>query len=442
MSYRDSVRSSDGLEGLYILQPDCQKFYYAASWKGINTFRPFPSPDGQGGFMGIHMSTEPNHFSESLFAAETVVYSGQHRKVTFVSEWPGKRDIDESPAARLYRAIRTAWKDDVRPDWRSYIDGRGAYIQRPGKSLFMQGILGMHGGKEINRKNVVFMVKQSGRRSFEGMLNKINEEYQHPGDESAVDLDRYFRCPDPTHPERGGFITFEPMESTAERNAHYAAGLARAYPVDSGEIQKSWQPWDQIIRFMQPKEQIDLFLSMYPPEILQYAFADTDLLPKNIQASYPPQGPVQSAPAAQPASANPQAAAGGSQAQAQAPAQAQNAYQFQSSEGGQPAARNPEYTVPEHLHAPAQAQAQALAPGDMPGYPQTSQAADPGLSFQPNTGTAGAQPARPDFQGPEGGQTFMETAAGMEVPAAAREAEQRLKKLNQGFLEGDEPAST
>ena len=60
------------------------------------------------GVRPARVSTQPNEFSDFVVPAETTVFSGQHRKLTFISQWPGMSDADESPAMRLYRTIHKA----------------------------------------------------------------------------------------------------------------------------------------------------------------------------------------------------------------------------------------------------------------------------------------------------------------------------------------------
>ena len=263
MAYRDSVRggSGRGPDGICVLQPAATKNYWSAGWKGMNIFRPYPCPDGKGGFLPARQSTTPNDFSDFAIAAETVVFTGQHRKLTFISEWKGMSDADESPAMRLYRTIHNAWETGAFPQWKPFVYGRTAFISKPGICLFMQGHLKTHNGKEVNKDDIVFMLKQSGRWALESMLSTPNPEYKHPGDASAIDMSKYFNCPDPTDLANGGCIFIEPKESTKERNAHYAVGLGMAMPVTADKVLKEWAPWDQLLKYQTPEEQIKLFIS-------------------------------------------------------------------------------------------------------------------------------------------------------------------------------------
>ncbi len=450
MAYKDTVRGGGkGPDGVNVLQTSSSKSYWAAGWKGINEFRPYACPDGQGGVSPARMSTTPNDFSDFIIAAETVVYTGQHRKLTFISEWKGMSDAEESPAMRLHRTIHKAWESGAFPQWKPFVYGRNAFIQKPGISVFMQGKLIKHNGKKVDRDDVVFMVKQSGRWALEKLLSEQNPDYQHPGDESAIDLAKYFKYPDPTAPN-GGCLVVEPKEATQERNAHYAVGLGTSLPVDVKAMIGAWTPWDQTLKYMTAEEQIQLFMTAYSPEILAYAFQGTPWLTDEIKACYPQQGnvgyqPGQYAGQQQPVGQPPVGGYGQppQQPPMQQPAQ-QPVQQPVQQPAGQPGFAQPQ-TMPQGgqpadpTQPPAFAQpgtppqAQAGMPGyPAPGTPGAQPSADPNLSFAASEAT-GQPPAQQ-----QAAPTFMQEAAAGQpsaVPPEAAEAQKKLDAMNTEFTQ-------
>ena len=165
MAYREKAKEG-GLDGIFVLQPGCESRLYSLNFGGTTVFRPYPCPcpDPQDGFFPARLTTTRCDFSDFAEIAEGVAFNGQHRKLTYISEWAGMSDVDESPSKRLYRVISAAIKNRSHMEWIDYIKGpndisKNAFIKRPSSYLFLQGFLKLHGGKTVDKHGVVLMVK-------------------------------------------------------------------------------------------------------------------------------------------------------------------------------------------------------------------------------------------------------------------------------------------
>lgn len=437
MAYRDKAKDG-GLDGIYVLQAGCESRLWQLKFSGTTVFRPYPCPhpDKQQGFMPGRLSTTRCDFSDFADIAEGVAFNGQHRKLTYISEYPGMQDVDESPSKKFFRVISAAVKNRSHLEWIDYIEGAGnnkrdAFIKRPSSYLFLQGYLRLHAGKPVDKHGVVLMVKQSGRQSFEELMSAPNDKYQHPGDNSQVDLSQFFKNPDPTDLTNGHYLVFTPRPATKEAFAGYEVTIGDKAPLDGDMVRQQWTPFDQLLRYMTVEEQMQLLISAFPKPLIYFAFQDTNLLPQEFIAEYMAEQQAAQAqpqvnrgfvPAVTPPTQGQQPRGGGVSA---------------APNGGVSAAPSGVSAAPKQAQTPAQPQAS----GELPGYPQGGQAAPA------DAGLAGVQPSHeteaPQKEAPPAKTYMSEAAAAVADEAMSPEAQDALEQLtglNQG-LQDNAPQS-
>ena len=428
MAYRDKAKDGGGLDGIYVLQPGSESRMWQLKSGGTTVFRPYPCPQPNSQeFFPARLSTTRCDFSDFAEIAEGVAYNGQHRKLTYITEYPGMQDVDESPSKRFFRVISAAVKNRSHLEWIDYIEGpnnikKDAYIKRPSSYLFLQGFLKLHSNKVVDKHGVILMIKQSGRQSFEELMSEPSSTYKHPGDSSPIDMDSFFKNPDPTDIKNGCYLTFTLRPASKASFAGYEVSLGDKCSVAADDVRKNWTPWEQVLRYMPIEEQMALLISAFPKPLIYFAFQDTDWLSKEFLDEYmAEQQAAQVMVGGQAPVTQPQ----GGQAPVTQP------------QGGQAGGQVP-VTQPQGGQAPITQEAPVTeTPSDLPGYPSQEAGAAPSPALegiQPSHATAPQEQAQatPDA-------TYMSEAVAAsqeEMTPEAKAALAQLTGMNESMQEG------
>lgn len=173
-------------------------------------------------------SVEPYQWSDIMRSYPAAKYVGiDNERFTFLLYHPGdERDNPnferkQNPYVLLYNALQRGMKQRTFPNmsWMSLVEGREAWVPKPTKIYFMQGLVFVK-GKEIylgsgkyprgsmvkpNDKPQIIQLSVSAGGKLENLLNDRNIEYA-PGEDDRIVYNEAMTYGDPIHPKYGRFV--------------------------------------------------------------------------------------------------------------------------------------------------------------------------------------------------------------------------------------------
>src|SRR4051812_48375043 len=77
------------------------------SWEKVTVFRPFPCPDGAGGFLPWRIDAGQNRFNDWIKLLPSVVrMAGTERMLTFLATPRDAEGMSETPMGRIVRIVK------------------------------------------------------------------------------------------------------------------------------------------------------------------------------------------------------------------------------------------------------------------------------------------------------------------------------------------------
>lgn len=221
--------------------------------------------------------------------------NGKNAFVSFICELPkGNGDcwtINEKtpPAIAFYNELLAGSKSD-HPEWEKFFKGgRGvaAPISKPGLCAFIQCCVLEHNDKNYRQKPLVrkvMILRATARRSLEELCNKEVEPYH--GDPEAGE--RYI-AHNWLDPEQGcELIVTSALKEDREGNKSigYDCKFGNPCPIPAKFVTEYFMPWEQVINFLTPEQQIEKLATVFPPEMIKYAFRTNEtLLPGSVRSN-------------------------------------------------------------------------------------------------------------------------------------------------------------
>jgi len=262
--------------------------------RGNTVVRPLPVPDGSGNWSPYRKSFDsPVDFGDWIRGYQ-VAKVGEDR-IVFIIHNPvlGPLQMTQSPVHLLRRKIFTAVNEGAAPKtWLNFVSTRhlqGAdarrelLVPKPTDVVFCQVLLLQHGNTKYDPteqlttgKSIIMMFPKSAARSLIEKLSMTNQEDNYIFND-IIDF------------KNGAFIIITRTADTAtyQVDIKYLYDKMRANIAKDAVslLSKKLKPWDEILYFPSPEEQVALLCdSGLPADILVYAFHDIypDAIPKRI----------------------------------------------------------------------------------------------------------------------------------------------------------------
>ncbi len=236
-------------------------------------------------------------YGVQVYGTRIVRYWGALEKFTFDVSPTDLPAGAKDPVTVFYQelmALKTARELPVRwAPWLEAMPGKGAPLDKPGKCMFLQGLLLQHGEKVFKSASGFYQPKfpcvlalpKSAAWSMETLLN--TEKQNYTGDPS--DYAARFAAGDLFTLDGGYMFQISLVGRTQTTMAHYEVTPGSKFPVPLSVAERVWRPWDQVMHRLTEKEIISIIARAFTPDAVDYVFGSgrtADMLPDHIRGSY------------------------------------------------------------------------------------------------------------------------------------------------------------
>ena len=297
-----------GIKGFLVGKPGIKhSIYQLTGGKGRTVIRPFPEMQN-GHEMPWRLGEGEYNCSKWFVSERSVAYAGIGDKFTCLTQTAGHEDDDnnssyDSPMELFFRTLRKAIKDSPKQfyeagvdEWLKWSDFKGP-LPAIDQCGLIQGMLFESKGKPFlgpdNRTPrpmwpVILMLRGSAMRSLAAACSKEVDNFSG----NPEDWDNRYTSGNPVGCGTGKLIEFNLIESQQQSGGFgkwYDAKLGVSVPLDPRLVVSAWRPWEELLHYLTEQEQINLLISRFPPEAIDFVFRGTsfyDLLGANIKGKW------------------------------------------------------------------------------------------------------------------------------------------------------------
>lgn len=298
-----SLKNSGGganLLGNYIAEERSGLRTYTLSWDNPTIFKPLPFVENQETILPHVFEDDPDTLTDWIVELPYYVRSaGQTRKITFNSELHGE-DVDrftETPYARLLRMVRQLAKEEgPRSDWDAMLKGgnnASPVVPKIKSTAAMQGILYMHDGKDYSkdpRANILLCLSPSAAQSIATLMHLKTEDCpEGMGNlfsKNPVKMLHFQRSDNAFSllPKWDVFLS-NPKDDDADNNREFKTHVVRVVtPPERIKVpgddyaRRNFKPWNDVMRKLSVKEQLELLCSAYNLDVIEAVFSSSEFM--------------------------------------------------------------------------------------------------------------------------------------------------------------------
>jgi hypothetical protein len=300
MSFRDEVKTQSGLDGMRnfsLKKSEAPHTSQFLQWeKGHTLVRIYPYFEN-GNEMPWRLSADPGHYTPWIRGFRTVRSMGVNDKFTCFANVLNKPLDYEGPIDKMQPVLKSsidnAPKRHFPVEWEEYLEGgkgKQANIPRIDTYGIVQGMLFESGGKQFLSKDnsrydpkhpVLLCLNKSARQGLQRLCDAERENYTGPRE----DYNARFACGDLFSCAGGKLVKFYAEQRTESNFSKYGVAIDQPCPLDPALVAREFWPWDKLIRFLTEEEQMNLIVQHFPPELVDFLYANTqwkDLLPAGV----------------------------------------------------------------------------------------------------------------------------------------------------------------
>ena len=299
MSYKDDVPSGQGLDGLpgfHVKKGNYPHTTQFLTIGGPTVFRPYPCFQN-GVELPLRVNEEQSNFTDWIKAERLVKMMGVNNKFTCLTRVKGKDKAYRGPIENFSEAMHKAIDKNARAypqEWELWIKGKkgqGAKLPWPDTHAFIQGMLFESDGKRFvsptGQSKPKYPVIMALGRSARTMLQNICNQ-QVPGfTGNPEDYAGRYACGDLVSCAHGKLLRFVYVPQEGTVMSHYNVEIVnQEVPLPPDFVSPQWIPWDTLLDPLTDEQQLNLLVSHFPPEPVDFVFKGTqwyDMLPDYVR---------------------------------------------------------------------------------------------------------------------------------------------------------------